>query len=1460
MGETAVEPVLVHTLAVSVAKTSRYLSLSPSFQRCSLSSWIKENIKKKECCFYVEDGREGICMCGYSKVHHTDEAIKPEEFMGERWDQNRHIREAPTDAFGDICFGGIGQKTGKYIRVSSETSAEVLYQLMTERWKLHPPNLLISVTGGAKNFYIKTHLKDKFRRGLIKVAQSTGAWILTGGTHTGVMKHVGMAVRDYTLSSSSVEGQIVTIGIATWGVIHNRQTLVHPEGRFPAHYYLDEQGQGRLSCLDVNHSHFLLVDDGTNGHYGAEIELRGRLEKLISDQPLGKRESGVKIPVVCVVLDGGPGTLNTIYNSMMNSTPCVILEGSGRLADVIAHVAGLPVSKVTLALIQRLMKRFFGEEFESFSEIKIIEWTKKIQDIIRMPQLLTVFRIDEDKNSDLDVAILQAFLKASRSSFSVGKQNRERQLELAVAWNRVDIAESEIFTEESQWKSSDLHQAMFSALVGHKPEFVRLLLENGVCIRQFLQDEDTLHELYTHLPSCLFLRKLAKRAPGGSKIALSHVAVEVRHLLGSFTRPLYLPAPARHRLEISNYDISVTLPSKGHGLELPCFGEEKAPDTVWDPGRDLFLWSVLQNKRELAEIAWEECSDCIAAALAASKILKKLAREGGDNGEEAESMRELASHYEKRAIGVFSECHSCDEQRAQKLLTRVSSSWGGATCLRLALEADDKSFIAHSGVQALLTQIWCGEVAVDNPQWKLPLCMFFFPLIYTGFLAFRRDEAMRREAERTEEEKLVMDSITGFCSDDLNKSHNRDQPPKSDLRPLNCWTRLLGLFTCPQVKFYWNIASYFGFLWLFAVVLMMDFQPTPSWRELLLYVWLTSLVCEEVRQLFHDSDGFGLQKKAKLYIKDLWNILDVLSIVLFITGLACRLQANGTVFYVGKVILCIDFIIFCLRLMAIFTISRTLGPKIIIVRRMMMDLFFFMFLLSIWVVAYGVAKQGILIQNEERFNWIVRGAVYEPYLVIFGSLPASIDNTQFSMDSCSVNATDPLKPKCPVLNEDNIPVFPEWLTIIMLCVYLLFANILLLNLLIAIFNYTFTEVQDNTDIIWKFQRYELIKEYHSRPALPPPFILLSHLYLLITHVFLQRSSQKHRQFRQELSQSEEEELLSWESFMKDNYLASLRQDKSQSVEHRIQDTAEKVGTMSELLEREHEMGSAAMMKRLARLEEQVFQSTRALQWIMDTLKSQNFKSKQEAPSMACVSKGVESKPAESSGQDPEQEKTHHFYARQHRYPGSTVKRFPVPEEKVPWEVEFTPYLPPIYNQQEPRDLDASALDSYRNPAGRTGMKGRGALKSLGPNYVVDPIITRTEGGVLEFLAVWDPTAECWNFPGGPALPGEPLPERLKTTLGVKRYQKIKAKMESAAGVKEVFKGYVDDSRNTDNAWVETTVITVHIDWRSMLMGDGSEMGSWPEVLQWQDVSSKTPVCPYQQEALRLVAQLHHINF
>lgn len=64
---------------------------------------------------------------------------------------------------------------------------------------------------------------------------------------------------------------------------------------------------------------------------------------------------------------------------MQNDTPCVVFEGSGRIADVIAHVEGLPVSRVTIADIKKLMKKFFGQEHDAFSDTSILEWTKKVR-------------------------------------------------------------------------------------------------------------------------------------------------------------------------------------------------------------------------------------------------------------------------------------------------------------------------------------------------------------------------------------------------------------------------------------------------------------------------------------------------------------------------------------------------------------------------------------------------------------------------------------------------------------------------------------------------------------------------------------------------------------------------------------------------------------------------------------------------------------------------------------------------------------------------------------------------------------------------------------------------------------------------------------------------------------------------------------------------------------------------
>lgn len=59
----------------------------------------------------------------------------------------------------------------------------------------------------------------------------------------------------------------------------------------------------------------------------------------------------------------------------------------------------------------------------------------------------------------------------------------------------------------------------------------------------------------------------------------------------------------------------------------------------------------------------------------------------------------------------------------------------------------------------------------------------------------------------------------------------------------------VAFFTSPFVVFSWNVIFYIAFLLLFAYVLLMDFQTVPRSPELVLYVLVFVLFCDEVRQV-----------------------------------------------------------------------------------------------------------------------------------------------------------------------------------------------------------------------------------------------------------------------------------------------------------------------------------------------------------------------------------------------------------------------------------------------------------------------------------------------------------------------------------------------------------------------------------------------------------------------------------
>eukprot|EP00292_Cryptomonas_paramecium_P011106 CAMPEP_0113701736 /NCGR_PEP_ID=MMETSP0038_2-20120614/24757_1 /TAXON_ID=2898 /ORGANISM="Cryptomonas paramecium" /LENGTH=324 /DNA_ID=CAMNT_0000625695 /DNA_START=331 /DNA_END=1302 /DNA_ORIENTATION=- /assembly_acc=CAM_ASM_000170 len=212
---------------------------------------------------------------------------------------------------------------------------------------------------------------------LMETARRTNAWLVTGGSRAGIMKYVGEA-------RCRFGGNIPLIGIATWGTTQQNELLGVDENavnygyltRRPVNYKPAKYGkQSARPALDNNHSHFILVDDGSEGQFGREIDLRAQFEACACS-PRGNPEERAIADVlrrkgigwegsqdgwigayqdfqgdnaaqdadkqkamslaVCLCMEGGPGTLATVAAATRNGTPVILMKGSGRAADLIA--------------------------------------------------------------------------------------------------------------------------------------------------------------------------------------------------------------------------------------------------------------------------------------------------------------------------------------------------------------------------------------------------------------------------------------------------------------------------------------------------------------------------------------------------------------------------------------------------------------------------------------------------------------------------------------------------------------------------------------------------------------------------------------------------------------------------------------------------------------------------------------------------------------------------------------------------------------------------------------------------------------------------------------------------------------------------------------------------------------------------------------------------------------------
>nr|XP_043881386.1 transient receptor potential cation channel subfamily M member 3 isoform X5 [Solea senegalensis] len=1183
-------------------------------------SWIERAFSKRECVHIIVSAKDPHrCCCGRLIGQHVGlppgisssqndkaERVAKNDSLSEKWSISKHTQLSPTDAFGTIEFQGGGHSNkAMYVRVSYDTKPDLLLHLMTKEWQLDLPKLLISVHGGLQNFELQPKLKQVFGKGLIKAAMTTGAWIFTGGVNTGVIRHVGDALKDH---ASKSRGKICTIGIAPWGIVENQEDLVGKDVVRP--YQTMSNPMSKLTVLNSLHSHFILADNGTTGKYGAEVKLRRQLEKHISLQKINTR-IGQGVPVVALIVEGGPNVISIVLEYLRDTppVPVVVCDGSGRASDILAfghkysEEGGIINESLRDQLLVTIQKTF------TYSRTQAQHLFIILMECMKKKELITVFRMGSEGHQDIDLAILTALLKGANAS-------APDQLSLALAWNRVDIARSQIFIYGQQWPVGSLEQAMLDALVLDRVDFVKLLIENGVSMHRFLT-LSRLEELYNtrHGPSNTLyhlVRDVKKgNLPPDYRISLIDIGLVIEYLMGGAYRCNYTRKRFRtlyHNLFGPKRD---DMPIRRGRQKTTRKREEEVDIDLDDPEinhfpfpfHELMVWAVLMKRQKMALFFWQHGEEAMAKALVACKLCKAMAHEASENDMVDDISQELnhnSREFAQLAVELLDQSYKQDEQMAMKLLTYELKNWSNATCLQLAVAAKHRDFIAHTCSQMLLTDMWMGRLRMrKNSGLKVILGLLLPPSILSlefknkdemsympqdqeAYLQEKEEEEPEKPVKEKEDEDMEFTAMLGQVATETSRKKDVEEVQNRH-RLIPMGRKIYEFYNAPIVKFWFHTMAYVGYLMLFnyIVLVKMDLWPSPQEWIVIAYIFTNGI--EKMREILMSEPGKLLQK-VKVWLQEYWNITDLMAILIFSVGMVLRLQEPPLMSY-GRVIYCVNIIYWYIRLLDIFGVNKYLGPYVMMIGKMMIDMMYFVIIMLVVLMSFGVARQAILNPNEDPSWMLARNIFFMPYWMIYGEVFA-----------------DQIDPPCGqnITTEDGVVALPPcktgaWIVPAIMACYLLVANILLVNLLIAVFNNTFFEVKSISNQVWKFQRYQLIMTFHERPVLPPPLIIFSHITMVLKHLCCRwrKHDDDERDYGLKLFITEDElkKVHDFEEQCIEEYFREKDDRFHSSNDERIRVTSERVENMAmrleEVNEREHFMKASLQTVdiRLAQMEE-----------------------------------------------------------------------------------------------------------------------------------------------------------------------------------------------------------------------------------------------------------------------------------
>ncbi|XP_049929659.1 short transient receptor potential channel 6 [Epinephelus moara] len=475
--------------------------------------------------------------------------------------------------------------------------------------------------------------------------------------------------------------------------------------------------------------------------------------------------------------------------------------------------------------------------------------------------------------------------------------------------------------------------------------------------------------------------------------------------------------------------------------------------------------------------------DPVMAALALSNELAVLAN---IEKEFKNDYKKLSMQCKDFVVGLLDLCRNTEEVKAilngDTESCQSSETLGRQNLLRLklAIKYEVKKFVAHPNCQQQLLSIWYENLSGLRQQTTAVKILLALGVAFgLPVLSF-----MYWIAPSSKLGKLMCGPFLKFVA------HAASFMIFLCLLVLNAADRFEGTSLLP------NMTSHDHPSQLFRM------KTTPfTWMEILIISWVIGKIWEECKDIWSQD--------IREYISEPWNLLDFSILAIFMTSFIARLMAfwhaysaqcyvdqhytdlsNMTLpseiqyFQLARInwmpsdpqlisegLYAIAVVLSFSRIAYILPANESFGPLQISLGRTVKDIFKFMVIFITVFVAFMVGM----------FN------LYSYYLGAkhndaFTTLEESFKTLFWAIFGLS-------EVKSVVINIDH--KFIENIGYVLYGVYNIIMVIVLLNMLIAMFNSSFQEIEDDADVEWKFARAKLWFSYFEQGGtLPVPFNLV----------------------------------------------------------------------------------------------------------------------------------------------------------------------------------------------------------------------------------------------------------------------------------------------------------------------------------------------------------------------------------